>query len=182
MKKITIFILILLFATSCSPKTATNPAGGIDDSPGVTETPINEDLWQGTNGDTFYFTQGDSEGQVKVTKIGNGNCQYGYSGCDPINVGDKTVVLEVSVFNNGPASIEVDDTLFEVEYPDGTRVDTATGNAYQFSPDNEFDSRTIRSGGRYLGTLTFEVPNGIFSLVMLTDTYGGEDLAIWEIK
>lgn len=73
MKKITIFILILLFATSCSPKTATNPAGGIDDSPGVTETPINEDLWQGTNGDTFYFTQGDSEGQVKVTKIGNGD-------------------------------------------------------------------------------------------------------------
>ena len=176
------FVFLALLVSSCSAvNNANSPEPSDKTQEQITETPTT-DLWYGSDGDTFFFTQADSEGGVLVKNLGAGKCQFPTIGCDQLGVGDRTVVLELTISNDGPDAIEIDSSMFEVEFPNGTRVDTSTGNAYQFSPDNVFESRTIRAGGKYLGTLTFEAPRGKFSLIMLTDSYGGEDLAIWELE
>jgi hypothetical protein len=189
-KKIFLVITFAFLISSCSPSNSAGPSQGAS-SPGIettnpeeqsSDSPIASDLWQGSVGDSFYFTQGSTEGVITVETLGKGKCRYGSIGCDALEVGDRTVTLEIAVQNNGTEGIEVSDSMFEVEYPDGTRVNDGTGNAWQFAPDNKFETRTVRAGGKYLGTVTFEVPNGVFYLVMLTDSYAGEDLAIWAVK
>ncbi|MEY2634874.1 MAG: hypothetical protein RIS75_814, partial [Actinomycetota bacterium] len=104
MKKLLATFAFVLLASGCASSNVADPTrtqSSESPSSEVSETPISTDLWEGSAGQTFYFTQGDSEGEVTVKSIGRGSCRYGTAGCDPLEIGDRTVILEISVKNSG---------------------------------------------------------------------------------
>ncbi|MDN5767573.1 MAG: DUF4352 domain-containing protein [Humibacillus sp.] len=137
-------------------------------------------LTEGAFGDEGYFTQDDGEFTVTVDKPTKAKCQYS-SLCEKPKTGDRFVTTKVVFKNAGKSAIEVDPSLFVIEFADGTRLDAGDGSALEYQPDNNLEyGHKIRPGATYTSTLTFEAPNGPYSIILLTGSYGGEDLYLWK--
>lgn len=135
-------------------------------------------------GETAYFTQGSGADEVELAiTVGQPKeavCRYRSLGCDAPETGDRVVSVPIVIENLGDAQAEVSSGLFEIEFADGTRLGPDDGAASDYSSDADLGySRTIRPGGTLNTSLTFEAPDGEFGIVMMTNSFNGEDLHIW---
>lgn len=148
----------------------------------VVETPTpTPSLATAKFGDSGSFTQEGNGFVVTVAAPGKAKCQYSSIGCEKPQTGDRVVTAKVTVKNTSSAPIDVGSTQFILEFADGTRMEAGDGNALEYQPDNSMEhSQTMRPGSTYTSTLTFEAPKGPFSIIMLSDNFGGEDLFIWQ--
>lgn len=150
------------------------------DTPSPTET--STDVMDNRFGDTGNFTQNDSEPfQVTVAKPTKATCQYATIGCEKPQVGDRVVNVRVVIKNDSTSPLEVEPSMFALEFPDGTRTEPFDGAATEYMPGTgTMDyGHKVRAHGTYTSTLTFEAPKGSFNIMMLDRTYGGSDLALW---
>lgn len=149
----------------------------------VVETPTpTPSLGTAKFGESGSFTQdNDNSFVVMVATPSKAKCQYSSLGCKKAATGDRVVTAKVTVKNTSPAPIEIGKSQFILEFADGTRMEAGDGNALEYQPDNamEYD-QTMRPGSTYTSTLTFEAPKGAFSIIMLDDSYGGDDLFMWQ--
>lgn len=127
------------------------------------------------------FTQDNANSfVVTVAAPGKAKCQYASIGCDKAQTGDRVVTAKVTVKNTSSQPIEIGSTQFVLEFADGTRMEPNDGAASDYYPDNAMEySQTMRPGSTYASTLTFEAPTGPFSIILLDDSYGGDDLFMW---
>lgn len=149
----------------------------------VVETPTpTPSLGEAKFGETGSFTQDDTNSfSVNVAAPGKAKCQYASIGCEKPKTGDRIVTTKVVIKNTSSAPIEVSSSQFVLEFADGTRLEPNDGAAIDYSPDNAMEySQTMRPGSTYTSTLTFEAPDGPFSVIMLTDSFGGDDLFMWK--
>ncbi|WP_404386637.1 DUF4352 domain-containing protein [Knoellia locipacati] len=149
----------------------------------VVETPTpTPTLGQAQFGETGSFTQDDTNSfTVNVAAPGKAKCQYSSLGCEKPKTGDRVVTTKVVIKNTSSAPIEVSSSQFVVEFADGTRLEPNDGAASDYTPDNAMEySQTMRPGSTYSSTLTFEAPKGPFAIIMLTDSFGGDDLFMWK--
>jgi hypothetical protein len=132
-------------------------------------------------GEAMSFTQGDSGTfAVRLDAPRRATCQYQSIGCDRPDTGDRVITTTATIRNTGTEPIEVDNSLFVLEFADGTRMEAGEGSASDYQPDNSMDwGHKIRPGATYKSTLTFEAPRGRFSIIMLTGTWDSEDLHGW---
>lgn len=128
------------------------------------------------------FTQdNDNSFVVQVAAPGKAKCQYSSIGCEKPQTGDRVVTAKVTIKNTSTQPIEIGSTQFVLEFADGTRMKPNDGAASDYYPDNAMEfSQTMRPGSTYTSTLTFEAPTGAFSIILLSDSYGGEDLFLWQ--
>lgn len=170
--------------TPISPPTTSDPGNFPTPEPSDL-TPTTEETSDFTEvkfGETGSFTQdNDNTFEVTVQKPTKAKCQYAAIGCDRPQTGDRVVTAKVTVKNTGSQAIEIQASSFVLEFADGTRMEPGDGAATDYSPDNqmEYDHR-IRPKGTYTSTLTFEAPNGAYSIIMLSGGFDSEDLYGWK--
>jgi|EBPBio282013_DNA_FD.fasta_scaffold08940_2 hypothetical protein len=170
--------------TSAQPAASSSSSEPTED-PVVDPTPTESESEGGYTtskfGTTSGFTQGDGATfTVMVGKPVKAKCQYSYSSCSKPETGDRMITSKVVISNTSKDPIEVSSSLFVLEFPDGTRMEPGDGSALEYQPDNAMDyGHKIRPGGKYSSTLTFEAPTGAFTIIMLTNSYDGEDLHGW---
>ncbi len=71
--------------------------------------------------------------------------------------------------------------MFVVEFADGTRMENSDGSTYQYGPDNILDyGQKIRPGATLKTSLTFEAPTGDYGVVLVSNSFSGDDLFIWK--
>ena len=166
-------------STSASPEAYTPPS----QTSSREETPSPKGLSTSTFGKPGHFTQDGNSYSVTVNKPTNAKCRYSYASlCDKPQAGDRFLTFKVVVKNESSAAITISSGQFELEFGDGTRMEPGGGNAREYSPDTgmEYGSHQIRPGGTYSSTLTFEAPKtNDFTVVMMDNTLGGEDLYGW---
>lgn len=133
-------------------------------------------------GDTGHFTQGtDTEGfSLVVGAPTPATCRYQSFGCDEPETGDRVISVPLTFENVSDTQLEVSSGMFEIEFADGTRLSSNDGAAFDYSADSDLGySRMIRPGATLSTSLTFEAPEGQFGIVLMSNTYQGEDLHIW---
>jgi hypothetical protein len=173
-------------ATSTPAATSVSPTPEPSESdPVVDPTPTETEGGFTTSafGTTRTFTLGDDEGEfsVRVGAPTKAKCQYSYAGCEKPETGDRVVTSTVLIQNTGSTPIEIGEEYFVLEFADGTRMEPDDGSAIEYSPDNAMDySQKIRPGGKYNSTLTFEAPKGSFTIIILSNSFDGEDLHGWK--
>jgi len=137
---------------------------------------------EGNFGDTGTFTQEDVTFEVTVKRGVKAKCNIpGY--CDKAETGDRFINVPITIKNTGKSgALEVSESMFVIEFADGTRLESSDGKTYQYGPDNTLSyGQKVRPGGTLKTSLTFEAPKGNdYSIVMLTSAFGGEDLFIWK--
>ena len=164
-------------AGTSAPTPKVTPA----DDPVVAPPTPTSDFQTAKFGETGSFTQDDNTFVVNVAAPGKAKCQYSAIGCEKPKTGDRVVTAKVVVKNTSSAPIDIGSTQFILEFADGTRMEPNDGAASDYQPDNAMEySQTMRPGSTYTSTLTFEAPTGPFSIVMLSGSFDGEDLFIWE--
>lgn len=165
-------------AASSSANFPTPTEDTVADTPSETPTPA---TFEGKFGETGSFTQDDVTFTVAVSKGVKAKCQYGSIGCDKPQTGDRFVNVPIVVKNTGSSALELTPDMFVLEFADGTRMTSTDGPTYQYGPDNTLPyDQKVRPGGTLKTSLTFEAPAGAYSIVLLTSSYGGEDLYIWK--
>jgi len=174
-------------ASSSSSSSTPAPAPTSDDNfptpePSDLETTTEEPdttVTEGKFGDKGSFTIEGEPFDVTVKKGVRAKCHYQGISCDKPETGDRYVNVPIIVKNNGTEALELDPGMFALEFADGTRVDTSDGSPYQYGPDNTLDyGQKVRVGGTLKTSITMEAPNGPYSIVMLTNSFNGEDLFI----
>lgn len=132
-------------------------------------------------GATAHFSQDGNPFEVTVNKPAKAACRYASLGCDKPETGDRMVNVPMTFKNVGSEQLEVSESLFVLEFADGTRMSSSDGSTYQYGPDNTLGYGTkIRPGGTLKTSLTFEAPDGAYSVVLLTNGFSGEDLHLWQ--
>lgn len=159
------------------PEEATPAADPVAETP----TPV-PSLSTAKFGESGSFTQDtDNSFVVNVAAPAKAKCQYSSIGCKKAATGDRVVTAKVTVKNTSSAPIEIGQSQFILEFADGTRMEAGDGNALEYQPDNSMEySQTMRPGSTYTSTLTFEAPTGPFSIILLDNSYGGDDLFMWQ--
>jgi hypothetical protein len=135
-------------------------------------------------GDKAHFTQGSGSHEVQLAiTVGQpteADCRYRSLGCDAPETGDRVISVPLIIENLGDSQVEASSQMFEIEFADGTRLSDGDGVAREYSSDADLSySRMIRPGGTINTSLTFEAPEGEFGIVLMTNSYNGEDLHIW---
>lgn len=144
------------------------------------ETPTEGGFSTSPFGTTGSFTQDDTVFLVTISKPVKAKCQYSSIGCDKPQTGDRVITVTATIRNTGTSAIEISRSNFVLEFADGTRMDASDGSASDYAPDNSVGySQKIRPGATYKGTLTFEAPKGAFMVILLTNSYDGDDLHGW---
>lgn len=131
-----------------------------------------------------FFTsgQGAEQGEFSLTveQPYLAQCRYSSIGCDSPHTGDSVVTTPLVFENTGTSPVTVSSNQFEVEFTDGTRMAAGDGAAREYRTDSSLDyERTIRPGATLSTNLTFEAPEGEFSIILMTSTWDGEDLHAW---
>lgn len=171
--------------TSPTPSSSRNwppPEDAAPTADPVVETPTpTPEFLEAKFGESGTFTQGDNSFTVTVATPTKAKCQYSSLGCEKPATGDRVVTAKVTVKNTSPAPIEIGKSQFILEFADGTRMEPGDGNALEYQPDNAMEySLTMRPGSTYTSTLTFEAPKGAFNIILLDNSYGGDDLFMWQ--
>lgn len=170
---------------SNSPTRSSGPAAPSAPEPEPTsETPTPEpstpELSTSSFGSAADFTQDDNPFRVTVGAPIKAKCHYSI-GCDKPETGDRIVNVPITFKNTGSVQLEVSGSMFVLEFADGTRMEAGDGPTYQYGPDNTLGyGQKIRPGGTLKTSLTFEAPSGKFSIILLSNSFDGDDLHIWQ--
>jgi hypothetical protein len=90
------------------------------------------------------------------------------------------VQVEIVIENTGQSVASWGSDYFVLEFRDGTQMSSSDGSAYEYGPSNSMDySVKIRPGTTFRSTLTFEAPDGPFSVLVLTNDFDGVPFAGW---
>lgn len=167
---------------AAAPSTSDDPYRGVPaDTSDPVEEPERTEMSEGRFGETGHFEQEGNTFTVTVGKPVRAKCQYASIGCDKPETGDRVINVPITFKNTGKEQLEVGSDLFVLEFADGTRVTDSDGNANQYGPDNTLDYGVkVRPGGTLKSSLTFEAPDGKFSVILLTNSWNGEDLFLWK--
>jgi hypothetical protein len=108
-------------------------------------------------------------------------CQWSDIGCDEPQTGDQVLEYPVTVKNlSTKGTVEMSDGYFQIEFPDGTRMDSGDGAALDYTPDEAslWDVK-VRPGDTYKSILVFEAPKKGGEVIMMSSDTQGEDLQGW---
>ena len=126
---------------------------------------------------------GSTDGASSLVTLGQpelADCQYSSIGCDAPEIGDRVVRIPILIENTGSSTVEWGRDFFVLEFDDGTQVEMGDGASSDYAPDNalSYDAK-VRVGGKLNSLLVFEAPEGPFSVLVLTSSFGGEPFAAW---
>lgn len=88
--------------------------------------------------------------------------------------------ISILIENTGNSTVEWGRDFFVVEFDDGTQFEMGDGTSSDYAPDNALsDEAKVRVGGKLNSLLVFDAPEGPFSGLVPTSSFGKEPLAAW---
>lgn len=132
-------------------------------------------------GEEWGFIQNGAAGMlVTVESPTAATCQNDEAGCPKPVAGARFVTAVVTIRTVGNEPVVVGPEYFALRSIGGARTGPGEAGAADYQTGNKMVSnRTVLPNTTYVSTLTFEAPQGAFSIVFLDRPFGGQELVGW---